>query len=100
MSHEPHLSVTSVAFPLMGGDNFPSRPLPLSLEVTTVEEPWRRDEKLCRAVNVLIPFALEHKQGILVIQRDYGKYIVRVDQEVPCGVTHETRHQNLQKGKS
>jgi hypothetical protein len=79
----------------MDRDYFPSRPLPLALEVT-VEEPEGRDERLNHAVNILIPAALERKQGILVIQRDYGKYIVRVDQEVPCGVTLESRHQILQ----
>jgi len=95
VSHNSHLSVASAAFPLMGGDYLPSRPLPLSLEVT-VEEPGGRDERLNHAVNILIPAALERQQGILVIQRDYGKYIVRVDQEVPCGVTRESRHEILQ----
>lgn len=42
-------------------------------------------------VTMLIPVALERRQGILVIQRDYGKYTVRVDQEVPCGMIHESR---------
>lgn len=26
-----------------------------------------------------------------MIERDYGKYTVRVDQEVPCGMTQEPR---------
>lgn len=49
--------------------------------------PGDRDEKLSRAVNELIPAAFERRQAILVVQRGYGKYTVRVDQEVPCGAT-------------
>lgn len=93
MSHSSHLSVASAASQIMGGSYFPS-PLSLSLEVT-VEEPGIRDEKLNHAINILIPSALERRQGILVIQRDYGKYTVRVDPEVPCGMTLESRHQIL-----
>ena len=96
MSHNSPLSLASAAVPVMGGDHLPSQPLPLSLEVITIEEPWSRDEKLNRAVNALIPAALERNQGILVIQRNHGKYTVRVDQEVPCGVTHES----IQPGKA
>jgi hypothetical protein len=59
------------------------------LEVT-VQDPGSLDAKLNHAVNALIPAALERKQGILVIQRDYGWYTVRVDREVPCGMTYET----------
>lgn len=76
----------------MGADDFSSPALPLSLEVLTLKEPRNKDEKLTRAVNLLIPAALERRQGILVIQHEYGMYTVRVDQEVPCGMTHETRH--------
>lgn len=91
MSHGPHLSVANPAFPLMEADHhLPNCVPPLSLEVITVEEPRSKDEKLNRAVNTLIPVALERRQGILVIQRDYGKYTVRVDQEVPCGLIHES----------
>lgn len=64
--------------------------LPLSLEVI-VKESASRDEQLNRAVNVLIPGALERGQGIAVIQRDYDKYTVRVDEKVPCGTIHESR---------
>lgn len=85
--HQPEAS--SAAFSLTGGV-FP-RPAPLSLEVITLEEPQSRDEKLNRAISRLIPVALERRQGILVIQRDYGKYTVRVDHEVPCGTTRESR---------
>lgn len=60
------------------------------LEVITLEDPRSRDEKLNRAISTLIPAALERRQGILVIQRDYGKYTVRVDHEVPCGTTLES----------
>jgi hypothetical protein len=88
MPDSSHLA--SAAFP-MGGGYFPMTPFPLSLEVI-VEEPASRDERIDHAVNLLIPVALERKQGILVIQRDYGKFTVRVDQEVPCGVTHEYSH--------
>ena len=93
MSHTSHVSEATAALPMMDGDQFPGLSLPLSPEVITVEEPGRRDEKLNHAVNVLIPATLERNQGILVIQRDYGKYTVRIDQEVPCCVTEESRHQ-------
>ncbi|TAP45153.1 hypothetical protein EYS21_05420 [Arthrobacter sp. S39] len=63
----------------------------LSVEVVTVEEPQSRDEKLHDAVNNLIPAALDRRQGILVIQRDYGKYTLRVDSNVPCGTILESR---------
>lgn len=90
MSHDSQLSLASAACQIMAGNFSPSRSLPLSLEII-VHEPGNRDEKLNRAVNKLIPTALERKQGILVIQRDCGKYVVRVDQEVPCGMTYESR---------
>lgn len=86
--HEPE---ASGAFSLAGGGLLPSPGLPLSLEVITLEEPQSRDEKLNRAISKLIPAALERRQGILIIQHDYGKYTVRVDHEVPCGITRESR---------
>jgi hypothetical protein len=86
--HEPEVSS---AFSLTSGDLFPNPALPLSLEVITLDGPQSKDEKLNRAINRLIPAALERRQGILVIQRDYGKYTVRVDPEVPCGTTREFR---------
>lgn len=67
----------SAAFSLTGGGLSPSPALPLSLEVITLEEPQSRDEVLNRAISRLIPAALERRQGILVVQRDYGKYTVR-----------------------
>lgn len=88
MPDSSHLA--SAAFPMDGG-YFPMAPFPLSLEVI-VEEPGGRDERIDHAVNLLIPVAFELKQGILVIQRDYGKFTVRVDREVPCGMTHEYSH--------
>ena len=91
MSHNPDLLVANAAFSAMGTGQFPRPALPLSLEVLTVDEPHRRDEKLSQAVNTLIPSALERRQGIMVVQRDYGTYTVRIDQEVPCGTTHESR---------
>lgn len=93
MSQNSHLSVVSDASLIMGGNLFPNWPLPLSVEVITVEEPGSRDEKLNNAVAMLIPAALELKQGIIVVQRDYGKYTVRVDQDVPCGVTQESSYE-------
>lgn len=91
MSYKLHEPEASAAFSIMGGGLFPSPALPLSLEVFTLEEPQNRDEKLNRAISRLIPAALERRQGILVIQGDYGKYTVRVDHEVPCGTTRESR---------
>ena len=91
MSYNLHEPTTSAAFSLTGDGLFPSPERPLSLEVITSEEPKSRDEKLNSAISRLIPAALQRSQGILVIQRDYGKYTVRVDQEVPCGTTRESR---------
>jgi len=99
LSHDPFVPVPIAGFPMVGGEYFPRR-CQLSLEVITVEEPWRRDEKLSQAVNALIPSALERKQGILVIQHGYGRYTVRIDHEVPCGVTHEISSSNPAKGSS
>ena len=90
MSHPEHLLISNVALPVMG-INLSQRPTPpLSIEVT-VRRPQNRDEKLSRAVSNLIPVALERRQGILVNKRDYGEYTVRVDPEVPCGTTLESR---------
>ena len=91
MSYKLHEPEASAAFSLMGDVVFLSPVLPLSLEVITLEEPQSRDEKLSHAISRLIPAALERRHGILVIQRDYGKYTVRVDHEVPCGTTLESR---------
>jgi hypothetical protein len=96
VSHGPHLSTVNPAFQPVAADHLPNLVLPLSLEVTAVEEPRSKDEKLNRAVNALIPAALERRQGILVIQRDYGKYTVLIDQEVPCGMIHESRQKTFQ----
>ncbi|SDW89941.1 hypothetical protein SAMN04487912_105289 [Arthrobacter sp. cf158] len=90
MSHNSLSLVTSAVFSITDNDISPLA----SLEVT-VEEPGSRDEKLNHAVDTLMPAALERKQGILVIQRDYGKYVVRVDQDVPCGVTQESPSSRL-----
>ena len=91
MSYKLHESEAGAAFSLTGGGVFPSQALPLSLEVITLEEPQSRDEKLNRAISRLIPAALERRQGILVIQRGYGKYTVRIDHKVPYGTTRESR---------
>lgn len=97
MSYNLHEPEASVASSLTGGAVFPSPALPLSLEVVALEEPQSRDEKLDRAISRLIPAALERRQGILVIQRDYGKYTVRVDHEVPYGTTRESREMDRAK---
>ena len=91
MSCNLYEAEASASFPLTGGGLFPRAELPLSLEVITLEEPQSRDEKLDVAISRLLPAALERRQRILVIQRDYGKYTVRVDHEVPCGTTRESR---------
>ncbi|MFJ6377947.1 hypothetical protein ACIQH9_19790 [Pseudarthrobacter oxydans] len=91
MSYKLHEPEDSTSFSLTGGGLFLSPGLPLSLEVIALEEPQSRDEKLNIAISRLIPAALERGQGILVIQRDYGMYTVRVDHEVPCGATWESR---------
>lgn len=90
MSYKLHEPEASAAFSPTGGGLVPSPALPLSLEVITLEEPQNRDEKLNRAISRLIPAALARRQGILVIQRDYGNYTVRIDHEVPCGTTLES----------
>jgi hypothetical protein len=91
VSYKLYEPEASAAFSLTGSGLFPSPALPLSLEVITLEEPQSRDEKLDIAISRLIPAALERRQGLLVIQRDYGKYTVRVDHEVPSGTTRESR---------
>lgn len=91
MSYKLHEPEASAGLWLTGTGLFPTPGLPLSLEVIVLEEPQSRDEKLNRAISRLIPAALERRQGILVIQHDYGKYTVRVDHEVPCGTTRECR---------
>ncbi|MBT2566358.1 hypothetical protein J7I84_07610 [Arthrobacter sp. ISL-85] len=64
---------------------------PLSLEVITADDPERTDDKLNRAINRLIPIALERRHGIRVIRHGHGKYTVQIDVEVPCGTTMESR---------
>ena len=88
MPYKLHKPEASDVFSLMGGGVLPN-PALLSLEVIALEDPQSRDEKLNRAISRLIPAALERRQGILVIQRDYGKYTVLVDHEVPCGTTQK-----------
>lgn len=90
MSYKLHEPEARAAFSLTGGGLVPSPALPLSLKVITLEEPQNRDEKLNRGVIRLIPAALARRPGILVIQRDYGNYTVRIDHEVPCGTTRES----------
>ncbi|WP_285251188.1 hypothetical protein [Pseudarthrobacter sp. fls2-241-R2A-168] len=91
MSYNLHEPAANAAFSLTSGGLFSNPALPLSLEVIALEDSQSRDEKLNRAISRLIPAALEHRQGILVIQHNYGKYTVRVDHEVPCGTTRESR---------
>lgn len=91
MFPSPHHSIATAAFPIVEGDLLPRPAFPLSLEISVVEHPLTRDDQLNIAVNRLIPAALEHGQGILVVEHDYGQYTVRVDPEVPCGTTRESR---------
>lgn len=89
--HSPHSTATddsrvTSTDPLTGAET-----LPLSLAVTSTEDPRSRDSKLSAAVNQLIPAALERRQGILVMEHDAGKYTVQVAPEVPCGTIHEKR---------
>jgi hypothetical protein len=86
-----HALEASAAFLPTDGNLFPLPSLLLSLEVMTLDEPQHRDEKLNHAISRLIPAARQRRQGILVIQRDYGQYSIRVDQEVPFGTTRESR---------
>ena len=65
--------------------------LPLSLEVTTDNDPLSRDNKLSEAADLLIPAAFERRHGILVTQRGWGRYTIQVDPGVPCGTIHEKR---------
>lgn len=92
MSNDPHLvAAANAAFPPRADGNlFPRSAVPLSLEIT-VNQPQARDGKLNLAVNRLIPAALERGQGIRVTEREYGKYTVKVDPEVQCGTTQESR---------
>lgn len=62
----------------------------VSLEVTT-DDPVTRDNQLSKAVDQLIPAALERRHGILVTQRSWDKYTIQVDPGVPCGNIHEKR---------
>lgn len=91
MSYKLQEPEVRAAVSLISGGLSASPEHPLSLEVITLKEPQSRDEKLNRAISRLIPAALERRQGILVIQRDFGMYTVRLDREVPCGTTREVR---------
>ncbi|WP_422933284.1 hypothetical protein [Sinomonas sp. P47F7] len=62
---------------------------PLCALHVAIDDPRGRDEKLDRAVNAIIPAALERRQGILVTWNSPGKYTVGVDASVPCGSIHE-----------
>lgn len=84
------LLVASAASSITGGDLFPRTVLPISLEIQ-VEQPQGRDYEFNRGVDRLIPADSEHRQGILVIQTDHGRYTIRVDPDVPCGIIQESR---------
>lgn len=66
------------------------QPAPIRLEVN-MRNPQSLDITLSRAVNQLIPAALERRHGILVTQLGSAKYSVEVDAEVPCGNIYEKR---------
>ncbi|MDQ0823305.1 hypothetical protein QFZ79_001049 [Arthrobacter sp. V4I6] len=91
MSHNVHRPRTNDS-PITVKDLLPGHPtLPLSLEVTTGDDPLSRDSNLSEAVDRVIPAALRCRHGILVTQRDRGRYTVQVDPGVPCGTIHEKR---------
>lgn len=56
-----------------------------------VENPKDMGQLLDRAVQRLIPAALERRQGILVTQASADRYIVEVNEGVLCGVIQERR---------
>jgi hypothetical protein len=56
-----------------------------------IDDPQNLDRLLDRAVQRLIPAALERRQGILVTQIFPDKYTVEVDESVLCGVIQERR---------
>ncbi|SCC30388.1 hypothetical protein GA0061083_0068 [Pseudarthrobacter enclensis] len=82
--------MSQTLLPMVDGGHLQSEAPPLSLEVHAMENPQRTDEKINTAIQRLIPAALERNQGILVIQRDFGKFTIRIDPEVPCGTTQES----------
>lgn len=66
--------------PGTGTDHSPTRAHPVAIDATLT-----RDEVLDKAVNAIIPAALEQRQGILVTRHGPGSYTVDVDASVPCG---------------
>lgn len=64
---------------------------PVSRVDVVVDDPKDLEQLLDRAVQHLIPTALERRQGILVTQIFSSQYTVEVDQRVLCGVIQEKR---------
>lgn len=58
------------------------------LEIT-VSDARTRDDELTRAVNQLIPTALELRRGILVTRNNPVSYTCEVHPMVPCGTVQE-----------
>lgn len=64
---------------------------PLVRHDIVVKDAQDLDQLLDRAVQRIIPAALERRQGILVTQLFPNRYAIEVDEEVPCGVIQEKR---------
>ena len=69
--------------------------LPDTLVVKTTSNPLSRDSALSDAVDLLIPAALERRQGILVTECGRASYLVQVDPTVPCGTIYEKRMEGV-----
>lgn len=86
---EPNLSLLSLE-PSMGFGSIWPTTSPGRLDLI-VDHPQDLNHVLDKAVQRIIPSALERRKGILVTQILPNKYIVEVDDGVPCGVIHEKR---------
>lgn len=73
----------------------PSSPTSVPAQYTRLEITVFDDQELsvllARAVNRLIPAALERRQGILITQVLPDRYAVEVSGEVLCGVIEDKR---------
>lgn len=89
------METRAIIHPMIGADGLKLRPetlqrtstehAPLNALHIAIDDPQTRDEQLDRAVNAIIPTALERRQGILVTKHDPESYTVYVDASVPCG---------------
>lgn len=85
----PDLSLLSLEASTGIGSIWPA-PSQIRLDLI-VNDPQDLNHVLDKAVQRIIPSALERRKGILVTQILPNKYIVEVDDGVPCGVIHEKR---------